>query len=243
MKAIFLSDAHIKSRHDPCYRDLMRFLDGLRTGNVDQLFIAGDFFDFWFCKDHNIYPDFEEAIEKLVLLKEGGIKITLCEGNHDFFLESYFGKKLGMDVYEDWAVTDLDGRKTLLAHGDLVDRKNRTYLILRKVLRSRLFYHLQGKAPSPVLWTLARLFSHTSRGLCLEPENRLVQKMLAFSMDQFRDGFDAVILGHSHEPGLKELLVGGRQKTFVTLGDWTRHKSYLAYEDGRFQLCYYQAPE
>ena len=39
------------------------------------------------------------------------------------------------------------------------------------------------------------------------------------------------------------LFPDGRQKIFATLGDWTRHKSYLAYEDGRFQLCYYQAPE
>ena len=46
------------------------------------------------------------------------------------------GKKLGMTVCEDWAVIDLDSRKTLLAHGDLVDRKNRKYLMLRKVLRS-----------------------------------------------------------------------------------------------------------
>jgi UDP-2,3-diacylglucosamine hydrolase len=242
MKSIFLSDAHLKSRRDPCYRDLMRFLDSLCTGGVDQLFIAGDFFDFWFCKDHDVYPDFEEAIGKLVMLKEGGVQITLCEGNHDFFLDSYFGKKLGMTVCEDWAVIDLDSRKTLLAHGDLVDRKNRKYLLLRKVLRSRLFYEIQGKTPTAILWPLARLFSHTSRGLSLESENRLVQKMLTFSMDQFREGFDAVILGHSHEPFLKEFLMDGRRKTFASLGDWTRHKSYLVYEDGQFRLCYYQAP-
>ena len=242
MKYIFLSDAHLKSRRVPCYRDLMRFLDNLCTGGVDQLFIAGDFFDFWFCKDHDVYPDFEEAIGKLVMLKEGGVQITLCEGNHDFFLDSYFGKKLGMTVCEDWAVIDLDSQKTLLAHGDLVDRKNRKYLMLRKVLRSRLFYEIQVKTPTAILWPLARLFSHTSRGLSLESENRLVQKMLTFSMDQFREGFDAVILGHSHEPFLKEFLMDGRRKTFATLGDWTRHKSYLVYEDDQFRLCYYQAP-
>lgn len=242
MKCIFLADAHLKSRRDPCYRDLMEFLDGLRTGGVDQLFIAGDFFDFWFCKDHQIYPDFEEIIEMLVLLKASGIRITFCEGNHDFFLKSYFGKKLGMTIYEDWAVIGLDGRKTLLAHGDLVDHSNRKYMILRKILRSRWFYEIQARVPSALLWRLARLSSYTSRKISLESEDRLVQKMLAFSMDKFREGFDAVILGHSHQPVLKEIQMAGRPKTFATLGDWTRHKSYLQYEDGHYRLCYHQRP-
>jgi UDP-2,3-diacylglucosamine hydrolase len=242
MKSIFLSDAHLKSRRDPCYRDLIGFLDSLRGAGVDKLFIAGDFFDFWFCKDHQIYPEFEEIIEKLVTLKAAGIQITLCEGNHDFFLKSYFGKKQGMSVYEDWAVIELDGRKTLLAHGDLVDRNNRKYMILRKILRSRVFYEIQTRTPSSLLWRLARLSSYTSRRLSLESEDRLVQRMLAFSMDKFREGFDTVILGHSHQPVLKEFLMDGRSKTFATLGDWTRHKSYLHYEDGQYRLCYYQAP-
>jgi len=242
MKYIFLSDAHLKNRSDPCYADLLRFLDDLSHGGVDHLFIVGDFFDFWFCKDHHIFPDFREAIEKLVTLKAAGTRITLCEGNHDFFLESYFGKKLGMNVFEDWATIDLDGRKTFLAHGDLVDRQNRKYLLLRKILRSRLFYEVQKKVPSPILWTLARLGSHTSRGLSLQSEDHLVGKMFAFSKNKFRDGFDTVILGHSHKPFLQELILDGRQKTFATLGDWTRHKSYLQYENGIFHLSYYRTP-
>jgi UDP-2,3-diacylglucosamine hydrolase len=242
MKAIFLADAHLKSRRDPCYRDLMGFLKSLRTSGIDKLFIAGDFFDFWFCKEHQIYPEFEEIIERLLLLKAAGIQITFCEGNHDFFLQSYFGKKLGMTIYEDWAVIELDNRKTLLAHGDLVDRDNKKYLLLRKVLRSRWFYEIQGRIPSTILWRLARLSSYTSRSLSLESEDRLLQSMLAFSMDKFREGFDTVILGHSHQPVLKEILMDGRPKTFATLGDWTRHKSYLRYEDGHYCLCYYRAP-
>jgi UDP-2,3-diacylglucosamine hydrolase len=238
MKCIFLSDAHLKSRHDPCYGDLLRFLDGLRDSGLDRLFILGDFFDFWFCKVHYIYPDFEAVIEKLVLLKAAGASVTFCEGNHDFFLHDYFGKKLGMTVYQDWAVIDLDRRKTMMGHGDLVDWDNRKYMMLRKILRSRLFYEVQKRAPSPLLWRLARLASHTSRGWSTESENRLLEKMLAFSQDKFRDGFDTLILGHSHQPFLKQFMVDGRQKTFATLGDWTRHKSYLQYENGIYRLCF-----
>lgn len=240
MKCIFLSDAHLTRRRDEYYRDLMNFLESLARERIDRLFIAGDFFDFWFCKDHYIYPFFREAIEKLVMIKNSGTEIIYCEGNHDFFLESYFGKKLGMKVFPDLAVLDLDGRKMLVGHGDVVDRNNKKYQLLRKILRSRIFFEVQKRTPSRILWTLARLGSHTSRGLPFDSEERLVNEMLKFSMDRLRSGFDIVILGHSHQPQLSEFPVDGIRKTFAILGDWTRHKSYLEYENGNFRLCYYR---
>jgi UDP-2,3-diacylglucosamine hydrolase len=242
MKCIFLSDAHLTRRRDEYYRDLIRFLDSLRSGQVDRLFIAGDFFDFWFCKDDHIYPHFIEVIEMLVKLQESGTRIVYCEGNHDFFLEDYFGRKLGMTVYPDWAILELDGKRTLVAHGDLVDRDNVMYQMLRRILRSRLFYEVQKRVPSPVLWILAKLGSHTSRGLSSDSEERLVRVMLEFAMEKFRAGFDNVILGHSHQPTLKEFMVDGRKRTFAILGDWTRRKSYLEYQDGRFSLVFYRSP-
>jgi len=240
MKSIFLSDTHLKNRRDKGYQALMLFLDSLVLSKIDQLFIAGDFFDFWFGRDHQVYPDFKPVIEKLIALKNAGVQISLCEGNHDFFLEDYFTKNLGIPVFPDSAVIDLDGQKTLVAHGDLVDRENTGYLMLRRILRSHLFYRMQQNIPSTVLWTLARISSNTSRELYPQVEERLFRKMLEFSMDRFKEGFDNVILGHSHKPFLKEFVIAGRTKTFVTLGDWMRHNSYLSFEDGKFSLLYYK---
>jgi UDP-2,3-diacylglucosamine hydrolase len=64
--------------------------------------------------------------------------------------------------------------------------------------------------------------------------------MEAFALNKFHEGIDAIILGHCHIPLLKEYDIGGQRKTFVTLGDWIKHYSYLSYEDGRFTLSYYK---
>lgn len=239
MKAVFLSDAHLRNNNSDSSRYLLQFLD-FPDGHIDDLFILGDFFDFWFCRDSRIYPKFMAVIERLLNLKKRGIHIHICEGNHDFFLGEYFTNVHGIPVYTEWADVNLDGKRILISHGDTVDRTNKKYRFLRKILRSRLFYKLQRGIPPFILWEIARLSSTMSKELTIESETVIAKKMETFALEKFQEGFDAVILGHCHIPLLKEYAVGSEIKTFVTLGDWIRHYSYLDYEAGRFTLHYYE---
>ena len=139
MKAIFISDAHLKSSQDERYNRLLNFLDDIKSGKVgsflascnkedkfctiNDLYIVGDLFDFWFCEREGIYPDFRPVITKLTELQKSGIKIHLCEGNHDFFMREYFQDVLGMEVFEEWANIRLDELRALVGHGDTADKQ------------------------------------------------------------------------------------------------------------------------
>jgi UDP-2,3-diacylglucosamine hydrolase len=249
MKAIFLSDTHLKGTFDPAHRRLIRFFGGLRgrgaagdreaadeRRTVDHLIIAGDFFDFWFAREDRVYPGFRPIIEKISALKGEGVMVSLCEGNHDFFLKDYFSGRLGFDVYPEWAEFTVNGYRILVSHGDTVDRGNRKYLALRGFLRSPLTRRLQRLLPLTFLWRLARLSSDLSKEISEESVDRLAETMHRFAREKFREGYDAVILGHCHKPILRQEQLDGRQKTFATLGDWITHNSYLLYDDGRFFL-------
>jgi UDP-2,3-diacylglucosamine hydrolase len=259
MKAIFLSDAHLKDSRTPGYRALMAFLrrlqfagwagsgEGSREGTegevmngppllVTDLFLVGDIFDFWFSRKRRIYPDFEAVITRLRELKAQGVAVHLCEGNHDFFLKGYFTDILGMTVYEDMAVIERDGRRLFIAHGDLIDRTNIQYLRLRKILRSPFIYHLQRALPLSLLWGIARWSSSMSKEIMGGAEEKIARTMGEFAQDRFTEGYDAVILGHCHRPGLEVTTLGGKPRMFVTLGDWLRHHTYLYYNEGRFEL-------
>ena len=172
----------------------------------------------------------------MVALKQEGVRISLCEGNHDFFLADYFSHRLGIDVYPDWAEFNLDGLRILVSHGDTVDRGNRKYLALRGFLRGSFARHLQRLLPLELLWRLARLSSEMSKEMSRESQDRLAEVMYRFALEKFHEGYDAVILGHCHKPLLRETLSGDRKKTFVTLGDWITHDSYLLFDEGRFTL-------
>lgn len=249
MKAVFLSDVHLKEPEGADYERLMHFFDRLRgrqgsgcgeisdaTLTLDQLVIAGDFFDFWFSKGDAIYPGFRPTVDRMVALKQEGVRISLCEGNHDFFLMDYFSSKLGLDVHQEWAEFHFDGLRVLASHGDTVDASNHTYLALRGFLRSSFTRRLEQLLPRALIWRLARFWSNMSREVCGESREHMVEAMHRFAMEKFQEGYDAVILGHCHEPLLRQVLSGGREKTFVTLGDWITHGSYLLFDDGRFTL-------
>jgi UDP-2,3-diacylglucosamine hydrolase len=96
-------------------------------------------------------------------LRQSGIRICLCEGNHDFFLADYFSGKLGIEVYPGDAEFMLDGLRSLVSHGDTVDRNNRRYLALRRLLRSSFSYRLQRIFPLEWLWRIARFSSKVSK--------------------------------------------------------------------------------
>jgi UDP-2,3-diacylglucosamine hydrolase len=257
MKAIFISDAHLRKSEDERYKKLMIFLNAVKEGNVlscsdpenhaspkafiDDLYIAGDLFDFWFCTKDKINPEFTPAIQKLVELQKSGIRIHLCEGNHDFFMGEYFRDIPGMNVFEETADANLDALKVLVAHGDTADRANTRYLLFRKFLRSRFFYNLQRFIPASVLWALAGLSSTASKEMTSENGDVLVKKMTPFALKKFQEGYDAVVLGHSHFPGINYYTISGRQKIFITLGDWMSHYSFLYYEDNHFFLRHYRS--
>jgi len=243
MKAVFISDAHLNGNACDGYRYLMRFLDSLK-GGADELFIVGDFFDFWFSDKNSVYPGFYDIVEKLLEIKKSGTNISFFEGNHDFFLGDYFAK-YGIKVFPGGATIDLDGKKMFVSHGDTVDDSNLAYLLLRGVLRSRLFYAIQKEMPSPILWFVSRIMSRISRSRNggERSSNGLAVRMSTFAMEKFEKGFDAVILGHFHSPRFEQHVAHNEVKTFAILGDWISHYSYLLYDGGEFVMKSYVSPD
>lgn len=260
MKAVFIADAHLKSSQDFNYRKLMRFLallvhpsearalqqgeaEACRPIPTDDLYIGGDFFDFWFCRGREVYPEFQPVIQALTAIRDRGIRVYLAEGNHDFFLADYFTRMLEMEVFPDWATLHLDGHRVLFSHGDTVDRTNVRYLLLRGVLRSPFIYRLQRLVPLPLLWKIAAAGSAASKEQSRHSAERLSRILLDFSAKEIQKETDAVILGHCHKPILKEFQIENRRKYAITLGDWIRHYSYLHYDDGIFRLCFFDPGE
>ena len=256
MKAIFISDAHLKRATDKRYAQLMNFLGDIKDGKarfmvnsdelgkgaapIDDLYIVGDLFDFWFCQKEKIYPEFKLIINKLIELQKAGIRIHFFEGNHDFFMKEYFHDVLGMEVFEEQADIKLDNLQALIAHGDMADKTNIKYILFRKLSRSRLFYHFQRFIPSSIRWVLASVSSTASRKMNIEKNSVLLEKMLSFARDKFKEDYDAIVLGHCHEPVLRHYVAEGKKKTFVALGDWIKHYSFLYYENRKFFLGYYR---
>ena len=52
--------------------------------------------------------------------------------------------------------------------------------------------------------------------------------MVRFAHARIREGFDAVIMGHRHQPYITQLDGG----VYINLGDWIDHNSYAVAKNG-----------
>jgi len=163
---IFVSDAHFTGRDPESIEAFLRFLDSEKK-QMSHLVILGDLFEFFFgfknfisTGESSTFKDYLPVFHKLQSLYREGIRIKYFEGNHDFFLHSFFSEQFGMEVevYPNGEEERLEGKRVFIAHGDLSNPKQRTYRVFRRILKNSWTYrliHLAG--PRISRWVAQKL--------------------------------------------------------------------------------------
>ncbi|NWF93744.1 MAG: UDP-2,3-diacylglucosamine diphosphatase [Syntrophaceae bacterium] len=243
---IFVSDAHFTGQNPDEMEAFLRFLDSEKE-RMGHLVILGDLFEFFFGFRNSLSPkksfaftDYLPVLNKLRSLYLDGIRIKYFEGNHDFFLRSFFSDQLGMevDVYPDESEERLGGKRAFISHGDLSNPRQWTYRTFRRVLKNRLTYcliHLAGPRLSSRI--AKRLSERSYQKYHNHIQPGLVPAFKAFAHQKFLKGFEIVILGHSHYPEEVEEWIDGRRCLYYNVGDWMIHRSFLRFTPPeRFEL-------
>jgi len=154
------------------------------------------------------------ALALLAELRRGGVRVVLIEGNRDFFLDSR-----ELDRFRDAAGSvhsfAAGGRRFLLEHGDLVNRRDRAYRFWRAVSKSGLARTGARLVPRRLA---RRLVSGTERRLAqtnFSYRRALpVDDLAAQARRHFAAGVDVVLWGHFHRPWVHT--DGGRQALVVS---------------------------
>jgi UDP-2,3-diacylglucosamine hydrolase len=243
---IFVSDAHFTGRDPESMEAFLRFLDS-EEKRIGHLLIVGDLFEFFFGFKHffstgksSAFTDYLPVLNKLQSLYHEGIRVKYFEGNHDFFLHSFFSEQFGMEVevYPDGCEERLDGKRVFIAHGDLSNPKQWTYRIFRRLLKNSLTYHLIQVAGPRISRRVAQKLSDLSYQKYhndIQPTSPPAFRV--FARQKFLEGFEVVILGHSHFPEEVEERIEGRRCLYYNVGDWMVHRSFLRFTPPeRFQL-------
>jgi len=231
----FLSDAHLGAAPPEREADrvarLHDFLNSL-PGRADALFIVGDLFDFWFEYRSAIPRRYFDTLAVLQRVREAGIEITYLNGNHDFWLGRFLVETVGVRTHHGALALECQGRRIWLHHGDGLVGGDLGYRLLKRVLRHpasvALFRLLHPDLGLPFARWVSR-FSREARDERRFDGDRLWREI---AEPRFAAGFDAVMVGHFHHA--YERREGGRE--FFVLGDWIRHFSYVALEQGRLRL-------
>ncbi|MDX2479738.1 MAG: UDP-2,3-diacylglucosamine diphosphatase [Desulfuromusa sp.] len=232
MRAIFLSDAHLRHPQDNNYQLLLDFLN--QQKDLDALFLLGDIFEFWLGYKHLVFTVYIPLLEKLHQLSKSGTKLYFVEGNHDFNLGPYFTETLNCTVIPDQQLINWDGQKIMLSHGDLLN-PDRNYQRLRSLWRSWPIKFLSKVIHPDIVWSFAIWLSNKSSKN--KPENHHydpTQYLIPFSEISHSN---IVICGHFHHP----LDIEHRGVKIIALGDWIEQFSYAEMVNGEIKLMSYSS--
>lgn len=236
---IFLSDTHFTYHTDDenerKKRDL--FLDFLQhIEGIGSLYLLGDIFDFWFEYRSAIPKYYHDILSGLHRLVESGSAVSIMGGNHDYWLGSFITETLGMNVLPQLLTRELQGRRITMTHGDMLLPGDFAYKTLKALIRSGFVISIARVVHPDILYGFARRFSAASKGVTHKKTQRVAAELIEMAPERFFEwGNDTFVMGHVHMPTLQQF----GDKTFVMLGDWEEHFSYLLLEGGNLSLEYY----
>jgi UDP-2,3-diacylglucosamine hydrolase len=194
-----LSDLHVGQADG----DIERFvatIERLAAMGVGELTLLGDLFRILIGYPKYWDETVRRGLDALVAFRRSGSRVVMLEGNRDFFLGSHY-----LDACRDSDGTahsfSVGGRRFLLEHGDLINRRDRAYRFWRAISKggpARLWARLLpgSLARRIVRGTEARLaetnFSYRQT-LPVEDLSRAARR-------HFANGVDVVLWGHFHRP-------------------------------------------
>lgn len=240
----FLSDFHLGA---PDYQTslerekrIVAFLDSIKE-QTSHLFILGDLFDFWYEYKKVVPKGFVRILGKLAELADQGIQIDFFVGNHDMWMNGYFERELGINVFHEPREYQLGGKKFLVGHGDGLGPGDHRYKFIKKVFRNRFSQRVFGALHPGTGIGLADYFSRKSRAATGRTDEQFLGEdkewLIIFCREMLqKEHFDYFIFGHRHFPIDFKLSETSR---YINLGDWIKYNSYAVFDGQHVELKYF----
>ena len=140
-KIYFASDFHLGSPNlkDSHTRE-RKIISWLCTIEKDAkaIYLVGDIFDFWFEYKKVVPKGFVRFLGKLAEMCDKGININFILGNHDMWVNDYFQKEIGLNVFEKEILIEENNQKILVCHGDGLGSGNNSFKLIKKIFKSNI---------------------------------------------------------------------------------------------------------
>lgn len=223
---------------------LLRFLHSLRdqlqngTEKKLELFLLGDVFDFWLGGHFAFVQKFQPIVDVIAEIKKLGGQVVYFEGNHDFHIDAFWTKKLGIEVYADEKYFMIDGMNVRLEHGDMINLNDEAYLKYRAFIRNPWIEPIGHILPGAFWNWFGLRMSQKSRKRSSrytpQKQNDLIQMIRDHARRSYQDKkFDLIITGHMHVYDDHVVKIGSDQARSINLGSWLEEPLALKLENGQ----------
>ena len=234
MRAIFISDLHLREGDTATQAQFDAFMQQA-TGGADRLYVLGDLLHVWL-GDAMLAGDAYalKIVAQFKALSDTGTKIFIARGNRDFMIGREFARAAGATLLGEQTVIELDGRTTLLLHGDELCTDDIRYQRARRVLRTDLFRIIGNALPRRARLAIARKLRRESDQHKAQTSMAIMDVNAdAVTRAMARHDASLLIHGHTHRPA-RHALPDGRERWVMS--DWQQDYGYLEYQSGRFTV-------
>jgi UDP-2,3-diacylglucosamine hydrolase len=235
MSRLFVSDVHLDAGSPEAIAQFLGFLRD-HAARSQALYILGDLFETWI-GDDDPEPQKDRVRAGLRALTHTGVAVFILHGNRDFLIGREFCESTGCRLIADPIISEFDGERILLTHGDALCTDDHSYQELRSIVRTPTWQRKFLALPvtdRDMLANQARAGSkqHTSRTTPIIMDVNPEAVVAAFRAT----GVNRIIHGHTHRPAVHEMVVDGQTVQRIVLGAWYEQGSYLRYENGKYEL-------
>lgn len=176
-------------------------------------------------------------------LSDSGIPIHFFTGNHDMWSFTYFQEELGVKLYKEPILKEIDGKKFFLGHGDGLGPGDKGYKFIKKIFSNKFCQWLFAQMHPNIGIGLANYFSRKSRMANAQADEVFLGEneewLLQFCKDYLSKNppVDYFIFGHRHLP-LDILLEKGAR--YINLGEWVKFNSYAVFDGKELELKFFE---
>jgi UDP-2,3-diacylglucosamine pyrophosphatase LpxH len=233
-RSIFVSDFHLGTR-DSKAEELLTFL---KENDCETLVIVGDAVDGWSLKRNLYFPQAHiDVIQKLLRKARKGTKVVYITGNHDEFIDHFFGEYGNITICQDYIHITSTNKKLLIIHGDELDIITQNWGWLAHLgsigyeilLRLNTILHFVREYFGLGRWSLSARVKGNIKDVVGFVSN-FEQEIVHYAN---RVGVEGVICGHIHTAAIRN--IDGIE--YYNTGDWVESCTALVENDkGEIEL-------
>jgi UDP-2,3-diacylglucosamine pyrophosphatase LpxH len=145
------------------------------------------------------------------------------EGNHEFEMGTFFETYTGIKCVKNLTI-DVEGNRTFISHGDEFFR-NPVTRALKTPFTLRAMNLFGPKLSWKIAMGVSKIMSKKKKGQNLKVKDRFRE----YAKAKLNEGYDAVVLAHSHISDYVEYGSEKAKKVYLNSGDLIQNSTYIEY--------------
>lgn len=240
VELVVISDVHLGT-YGCKAPELLRYLNSI---NPETLVLNGDIIDIWQFKKSYFPKSHQKIIKKILSLATSTTQVYYITGNHDEMFRKFTDFELGKLKVCNKLCLLLDQKKTWIFHGDVFDAsvqhskwiaklggKGYDFLIILNTFINIILEKLGKEKYS----FSKKIKNNVKKALKYIGDFEITASDLAID-----NKYDYVICGHIHQPQIRAITNKYGSCTYLNSGDWIENLSALEYNQGNWNLFFYE---